>query len=374
MEQVQLHDILGGLVTAGIPWRGAGDFPRPLAAPGGEMAEIYLQTKSGEKIPIPMGESIAGRLPGNSIHIDETGVSRRHASFRRQGNQVLVSDLNSSNGTFINDILLKPDRPMPLSNGDEIGLGRQMTLRIVGPLQKAPQAQLDEELDNEDTMLELLAAAEEHASAASVTVERTVDPPRFHAREGEKVTSGRMFEAINAYLDEQTVVIADNGETLIAGIDLLIPTANGFFAPGYFTSVGFAVPTAMGVQLANPAWRPLVLVGDAAFQMTGAELSTMVRHGLNPIVIVMNNGGYGSERPFHDSPYVDVLRWNYAKYPMLLGAGRGYTVNTEEEMAFALSKAQQHTESFVIIDVVLEKFDYSPSFERFLSYFVRDAE
>ena len=118
------------------------------------------------------------------------------------------------------------------------------------------------------------------------------------------------------------------GETLIAGVDLLIHCQNGFFAPGFFTSVGFAIPFAMGAQLARLERRPLVLAGDAAFQMTGVELSTMVRFGLNPIIVVMNNGGYGSERPIHDGQYVDVLRWNYASFTDVLGAGKGIVVKS----------------------------------------------
>jgi indolepyruvate decarboxylase len=130
----------------------------------------------------------------------------------------------------------------------------------------------------------------------------------------------------------------------------------------------------MGAQLANPQRRPLVLVGDAAFQMTGVELSTMVRYGLNPIIIIMNNGGYGSERPIHDAPYVDVLRWNYVAFTDLLGAGKGLVVKTEDELEVALMKARAYTEGFVLIDVQLEKFDYSPAFERFLSHFAQGVE
>jgi thiamine pyrophosphate-dependent acetolactate synthase large subunit-like protein len=46
--------------------------------------------------------------------------------------------------------------------------------------------------------------------------------------------------------------------------------------------MGFAVPACIGSQLANPKLRPLVIVGDGAFQMTGMEISTAVRYHLNP--------------------------------------------------------------------------------------------
>jgi TPP-dependent 2-oxoacid decarboxylase len=64
--------------------------------------------------------------------------------------------------------------------------------------------------------------------------------------------------------------------------------------------MGFAVPAAIGAQLANPRLRPIVIVGDGAFQMTGMEISTISRFSLNPIIIVLNNRGYGTERPMLD--------------------------------------------------------------------------
>ena len=64
--------------------------------------------------------------------------------------------------------------------------------------------------------------------------------------------------------------------------------------------MGFAVPAGIGVSMAAPHLRPYVLVGDGAFQMTGTELSTAVRLGLKPIIIVLNNDGYGTMRKIRD--------------------------------------------------------------------------
>jgi len=65
-------------------------------------------------------------------------------------------------------------------------------------------------------------------------------------------------------------------------------------------SMGFAVPASIGVAVATPSLRPYVLVGNGAFQMTGAEVSTAVRLGLNPIIIVLNNDGYGTMRKIRE--------------------------------------------------------------------------
>jgi indolepyruvate decarboxylase len=154
------------------------------------------------------------------------------------------------------------------------------------------------------------------------------------------------------------------GDALFGAADLLIRHRTEFLGPAYYTSMGFAVPAGVGAQLANPALRPLILVGDGAFQMTGMELATAARFGLSPIVVVLNNGGYGTERQMQEGAYNDILNWNYHRLPELLGAGRGFLVKTEEELDQALRAAQRHTESFCLIDVHLDPMDRSPALER----------
>jgi indolepyruvate decarboxylase len=151
---------------------------------------------------------------------------------------------------------------------------------------------------------------------------------------------------------------------MFAGIDMTIHCASEFSSPAYYTSLGYAVPAAIGVQLARPDLRPLVLVGDGAFQMTGMELSTAVRFGLNPIVVVLNNQGYGTERPMLDGPFNDVLTWRYSELPRLLGAGRGFDVYTEDGLEEALLAARAHTAKFCILDVHLAPDDRSEALQR----------
>ena len=116
--------------------------------------------------------------------------------------------------------------------------------------------------------------------------------------------------------------------------------------------------------MAVPGRRPLVLVGDGAFQMTGMELATAVRYRLNPIVIVLNNRGYGTERPMQDGAYNDIHVWAYHRVPEVLGGGRGFVVRTEKEFDEALRAAQAHTKSFCLLDVHLDPHDCSPALKR----------
>ncbi len=158
--------------------------------------------------------------------------------------------------------------------------------------------------------------------------------------------------------------MADVGDALFGAADLFIHHRTEFLGPAYYASMGFAVPAGIGAQLADPRLRPLVLVGDGAFQMTGMELATAVRYNLNPIVIVLNNRGYGTERHIHDGSYNDLLVWNYHRLPELLGAGRGFEIETEQQLDQALHAAEEYTDGYCLLNVRLEPLDRSPALQR----------
>jgi indolepyruvate decarboxylase len=189
--------------------------------------------------------------------------------------------------------------------------------------------------------------------------------PAFLAVRGKnRITVKRLFQRLNSFLADNTIVVADVGDALFGAADLYIHKRTEFLGPAYYASMGFGIPAGIGAQLANSKLRPLVLVGDGAFQMTGMELSTAVRYRLNPIVVVLNNAGYGTERHMQDGPYNDLLNWNYSRLPDILGAGRGFVVETEEQLDQALFAAERHTDSFCLLDVHLDPLDRSPALDR----------
>ncbi|WP_048315844.1 thiamine pyrophosphate-dependent enzyme, partial [Crocosphaera watsonii] len=189
-------------------------------------------------------------------------------------------------------------------------------------------------------------------------------PQEYTVKTGAKITIKRLFERLNLFLTNDMIVIADVGNALFAGADLLAHQKSRFLSPAYYASLGFAIPASIGAQKANPNIRPLVLVGDGAFQMTGMELSTIVRYGLNPIIFVLNNLGYGTERPMQDGKFNDILLWNYSQIPTIFNAGKGFNIRTEGELEIALKESESYTDSFCLLDVHLEPEDTSVALKR----------
>jgi len=199
---------------------------------------------------------------------------------------------------------------------------------------------------------------------------RTVEPYQHPQHPGpfkatdDKMTVEALFRQINAFVEDDMIVIADPGDALFGASDLFIKDGAHFLAPAYYCSLGFAVPAGLGVKAAAPKLRPLVLVGDGAFQMTGMEIATAARYGMNPIIIVLDNDGYGTERAMLDGAFNDVLRWEYTEIPRVIGSGLGVKVTTEREMGAALAKARANNFSWSIIQVMLDRDDHSPALKR----------
>ncbi len=93
-----------------------------------EYAQLVLQKgpEPGRGYMLVRAVLTIGRDPGNDIVINHAEVSRQHTRIVRQADQVVVEDMGSTNGTFVNGVLLKG--PHTLTDGDIIGLGDAVTL------------------------------------------------------------------------------------------------------------------------------------------------------------------------------------------------------------------------------------------------------
>jgi indolepyruvate decarboxylase len=178
------------------------------------------------------------------------------------------------------------------------------------------------------------------------------------------ITTRRLVRRLDESLDDRTIVIADVGDALFASSELVIRGQTEYIAPAYYTSMGFAVPAALGAQMARPELKVVTLVGDGAFQMTGMELSTIVRRGLPVTVIVLDNKGYGTERLLLEGSFNDINPWQYQLLPQVLGGGTGWEVRTEGEFDAAITQALADTTGMNIIRVHIGLEDRSTTLDR----------
>jgi indolepyruvate decarboxylase len=174
----------------------------------------------------------------------------------------------------------------------------------------------------------------------------------------------RLIGRVNAGLTPDMTVVCDVGDCLFAAIELRVHHRTQFLASAFYTSMGFATPAALGAQIARPGHRALIMVGDGAFQMTGTELSTAARLRLNPIVIVLNNRGYSTERYILEGPFNDIAAWRFDRLGELFGPLDGYEVATEDQFEAAFTRALATTDRPALLNVHLRPDDPSPAMRR----------
>jgi indolepyruvate decarboxylase len=160
-------------------------------------------------------------------------------------------------------------------------------------------------------------------------------------------------------------VASDMGDCLFTALDF---RNTDLVAPGYFATMGFGVPAAFGLQVVTDE-RPLVVVGDGAFQMTGWELLNCQRYGWDPIVLVFNNCSWEMLRAFQpESRFSDLVEIPFAEIAPSLG-GEGYRVRTRQELKVALERAAETRGRFQLIEIMMSRGTQSPTLARFVNGF-----
>ena len=97
--------------------------------------------------------------------------------------------------------------------------------------------------------------------------------------------------------------------------------------------------------------------------MSLSEISTLVRRKLNPIIFVLNNRGYTTERFLLDGDFNNIADWNYHSVDALFGGGRGFKVATEGELDYAVSEATA-SDQLTVINAIVGQKDITRALER----------
>jgi len=129
-------------------------------------------------------------------------------------------------------------------------------------------------------------------------------------------------------------------------------------------SMGYGFPAAVAASLEHPGKTVLCFAGDGCFQMTLNELSTARQYGATPVVILANNGRYGTIRAHQERTYparvsgTDLFNPDYAALARAYG-GHGETVRRTEDFPEAFARARA-SGLVSVIELVLDPEALSP--------------
>lgn len=205
------------------------------------------------------------------------------------------------------------------------------------------------------------AAAPRPAPAAT---RRDLPPPRDAA----DLTPADIALAIDRVRRKTPFPIAvDVGDCLFTAVDL---EPGLLVASAYYTTMGMAIPAALGIQAAT-GQRALALVGDGAFHMTANELAQATHPGWDPIILVMNNAEWTMLRSFQGKGVkLGLPDLDLAQYARALG-GEGQRATTPAELEAALAAAIERRGRFQLIDARLPPGRISGRLQRFGEAFTR---
>lgn len=184
----------------------------------------------------------------------------------------------------------------------------------------------------------------------------SIVPMREGGRYGPGFSQETFWTLLQGFLREGDIVVAETGTACFGALGLTLPPKVRFIVQPLWASIGYSVGALLGASMAAPERRCILLVGDGAFQLTGPEISVLLRQGLTPTVFLLNNQGYSVERVIHraDSAYNDIPPWNYAAFTRSLGGTvSASSVGSAAELRAALLDASRHARRFNFIEVRL---------------------
>ena len=191
---------------------------------------------------------------------------------------------------------------------------------------------------------------------------RTGGRPAVGPVRSAALTQERFWARMQGFLQPGDVLVAEQGTSYFGSAGLGLPRECTFVGQPLWGSIGYTLPALLGTMLAAPGRRHILLIGDGAFQLTAQELSTLLRHGLSPVIVLVNNDGYTVERCIlgANAGYNDIAAWRYDRLVEAFDPhDQAVTVKarTEDELAAALDTATREPDRLVFVEAFTQRLD-----------------
>jgi indolepyruvate decarboxylase len=184
---------------------------------------------------------------------------------------------------------------------------------------------------------------------------------RITGAPSDKITMEALYPRYAAFIRPGDGVVLESGSSSLGISSMMLADNVDIHIQMLWGSIGWATGAALGVALADPNRRTILITGEGSHQLTANEIGNMGRHGAKPIIFVLNNGGYMVERalePYPDWTYNDLAPWRYAELPKALGCDDWVTarVQTLGELDTAMKEARQ-SKSGAYIEIIAGRMD-----------------
>ncbi len=180
--------------------------------------------------------------------------------------------------------------------------------------------------------------------------------------ENKPLKSKFIYSEIQDFIKEGDLVFSETGLVEFGFATLELPKGAHLYNQVLWGSIGWATPASFGASIAEKDKRVILITGDGSHQLTAQEVSSMMRYGVKPIIIVINNSGYTIERALCKDPmdiFNNIASWNYSKLTSVFN-GKSWTkkVETEQDLHNALKEAEtEQKDKLCYIEICTDKMD-----------------
>lgn len=207
-------------------------------------------------------------------------------------------------------------------------------------------------------------------SNAKPTVQRPVQA-NVVGGAGDPITAESLYPRYQRFFKPNDIIVAETGTSSCGCGSLLLPDGVSYQTQTLWGSIGWGTGAAFGMSIADKNRRIILITGEGSHQFTANEIGNFARHGLKPIIFVLNNQGFCVERALDNNPdwcYNDLAQWNYHTLPAALGCKNWFTakVKTNGELEQAMKQAEK-ADTASYIEILGGKYDYPSSVKLFHS-------
>ncbi len=209
--------------------------------------------------------------------------------------------------------------------------------------------------------------------SALSSVKRNAEPYRrkpaqtaqLDGKPSERIAMKALYPRYAAFLQVGDTVVLETGSSSPGIAPMPLPDGVRVESQVLWGSIGWATAAALGIALADPGRRTVLITGEGSHQLTANEVGTMGRFGANVTIFVLNNDGYMIERALEENPdwtYNDLAKWKYADLPRTLGCADWFTaqVQTLGELDAAMKQARS-SKSGAYVEIIGGRMDLPPA-------------
>lgn len=223
-------------------------------------------------------------------------------------------------------------------------------------------------------------------AALPATKNQTMFSPRIRPdpidTSNTDITHNYLWNKLPEYIAPNSILVCETGSASFGVSSMNSLKGTTFINQLIWASIGYSIGAAVGAAFADRNRKVYLFVGDGSFQLTFQDISVFIRQGLTPVIFLLNNNGYLTEKLIHgrDRKYNTIQMWNYSKTLEYFGGnlhsnklyksvpssiGLEAKVTNRQEFEGAMELVNQHPNKIHFLEVFMPDFDTPYELSRF---------